>query len=314
LETIPYAKTFTGKVGDILKDIFKELLGDDKIGEWESGDFELTYIPPLNWRYIDLVYYLLRIFYAKADDIYVKAFLQWDHSKEKFNFTLISKIFEDNKKKENLLDAFAIGDLTSEFDPSNPNNPPPDAETGTFIGGSRAIGYSTPSHDITNNFFVNRLIHGYDPILGETKIKKIDIKKLKDKWKKKFVDVFSSVGGKPKPCIIFNNTVPAKFKHYRMPFQIEDSVKIIEAEMNAALIFYNLQSTFVNIGDTFRQSGKFVDIYKTKKEKLKSDEKLLGRWLVTEIQHIFYADLYRNQFLCAKTYIGPTSNVSNDAE
>jgi hypothetical protein len=158
------------------------------------------------------------------------------------------------------------------------------------------------------------LIHGYDPILGETKIKKIDIKKLKDKWKKKFVDVFSSVGGKPKPCLIFNNTVPEKFKHYRMPFQIEDSVKIIEAELNAALIFYNLQATFVNLGDTFRQSGKFVDIYKTKKEKLKSDEKLLGRWLVTEVQHIFYADLYRNQFFCAKTYIGPTSNVSDDAE
>jgi len=36
LEKIPYAKTFTGKVGDILKDIFKELLGGDKIGEWES--------------------------------------------------------------------------------------------------------------------------------------------------------------------------------------------------------------------------------------------------------------------------------------
>jgi hypothetical protein len=99
-----------------------------------------------------------------------------------------------------------------------------------------------------------------------------------------------------------------------MPFQIEDSVKIIEAEMNAALIFYNLQATFVNLGDTFRQSGKFIDIYKTKKEQWKSDEKLLGRWLVTEIQHIFYADLYRNQFFCTKTYIGPTSNVSDDAE
>jgi hypothetical protein len=314
LEKIPYAKTFSGKVGDILKDIFKELLGEDKIGDWESGDFELSYIPPLNWRYIDLVYYLLRVFYAKADDIYVKAFLQWDHSKEKFNLQLISKLFEDNKKKENLMDAFAIGDLTSEFDPSNPNNPPADAETGTYIGGSRNIGYSTPSHDITNNFFVNRIVHGYDPILGETKIKKIDIKKLKDKWKKKFVDVFSSIGGKPKPCLVFNNTLPEKFKHYRMPFQIEDSVKIIEAEMNAALIFYNLQATFVNLGDTFRQSGKFIDIYKTKKEQWKSDEKLLGRWLVTEIQHIFYADLYRNQFFCTKTYIGPTSNVSDDAE
>jgi hypothetical protein len=314
LENIPYAKSYSGKVGTILKDIFSELLGDKFIGEWTTGDFELTYMPPINWRYIDVVYYLLRIFYEKSDNIHVKAFLQWDHSEEKFNLVSISKLFQDNNKKSNLMDAFAIGDSTSEFDPSNPNNPPAESETGIYIGPSRNIGYSTPSHDITNNFFVNRLVHGYDPILGEHKIKKIDIKKLKTKWKKHFVDVFTCIGGAPKPSLVINDTVSKKFKHYRMPFKIEDSVKIIEAELISALIFYNLQATFNNIGEQFRQSGKFIDIYKTKKERLKSDEKLLGRWLVTEVRHIFFGDLYRNQMSCTKTYVGPTAKIRDDVE
>jgi hypothetical protein len=311
LENIPYAKSYNDKVGNILKDIFTELLGGNKIGDWTPGDFILSYTPPMNWRYIDLINYLLKLFYQKSGDIHVKAFLQWDHENEKFNFISISDLFEKNNDKKNLIDAFAIGDLTSEFDPSNPNNPSAGAETGTYIGPSRNIGYSVPSHDITNNFFVNRLVHGYDAILGEQIIKKIDIEKLKNKWKKKFVDVFTCIGGSPSPSIVLNNTSPKKFKHYRLPFKIEDSVKIIEAELVSALIFYNLQVSFNNLGDHFRQSGKFIDIYKTKKEKLKSDEKLLGRWLVTEIRHVFFGDLYRNEFSCTKTYVGTTSKVNN---
>jgi hypothetical protein len=35
LEQIPYGKVFSGKIGDIIKDIFKELLGDDLVNEDE---------------------------------------------------------------------------------------------------------------------------------------------------------------------------------------------------------------------------------------------------------------------------------------
>jgi hypothetical protein len=57
LEEIPYGKIFTGKIGDILKNIFKDLLGDEFVNEevWESGDFDITYTPNVSWRYIDLI-------------------------------------------------------------------------------------------------------------------------------------------------------------------------------------------------------------------------------------------------------------------
>jgi hypothetical protein len=314
LEEIPYGKIFTGKVGDIIKNIFKDLLGDDAVNEenWESGDFDIVYSPNVSWRYIDFINEMLHYFYAKDGEIHVKAFLNYNHTIEKFEFPLISNIFKDNKK--NVMDAFSIGDLTNKFETENENNPPPDAETGEYTGGSRNLSYSTPAHDITNNFFINRLVHGYDPILGEMLIKKIDIKDIKDKWAKKFVDVFSSIGGKPKPFIVLNKTAPKKFKHFRLPYPLENNIGIVESEMNMSLIFYNLQSYFSNIGESFRQAGKFVDIYKPKKQKLKSDEKLLGRWFVTEVRHVFFGDLYRNEFFCTKTYVGTTSKIDNEVD
>jgi hypothetical protein len=89
---------------------------------------------------------------------------------------------------------------------------------------------------------------------------------------------------------------------------------MVEAEMYNTLTFYNLQCTFSNFGDTRRKSAKFIDIFKTKDEIIKSDEKLLGRWLVTEVRHVFFADIYKNDLLCCKTYVGPQSNISNDSD
>jgi hypothetical protein len=51
-----------------------------------------------------------------------------------------------------------------------------------------------------------------------------------------------------------------------------------------------------------------------KKHKLKSDEKLLGRWFVTEVHHVFFGDLYRNEFFCTKTYVGTTSKIDNEVD
>jgi len=313
-DEIPYGKGYSGKVGDILKDIFKEVLGDEFVDEdnWESGDFEIVYVPPLSFRYIDLIHYLMRHYYAKDGDLYVKGFISFDHENEKFQLKLISKLFEENK--ENVMEAFSLGDLTDKINTSNPNNPPPDAETGEYIGGLKNIGYSTPLYGWNNDFFVNNLVYGYDPILGEHKIRRLMIDDVQEKWEKKFVEVFKSNGGKPKAFVVKNKTTQKKFKHFRTPYPVENSVKMVEAEMHNALTFYNLQCTFSNFGDSRRKAAKFIDIFKTKDEIIKSDEKILGRWLVTEVRHVFFADIYKNELLCCKTYVGPDSNVRGDVD
>jgi hypothetical protein len=313
-DIIPYSKKYSGPIGEILKGIFQELLGEDMVDDenWENGDFDITYIPPLSFRYIDLVNYMIRHFYAKDGDIHVKGFIFYNVEIGKFQFKLISKLFEDNKK--NLMEAFALGDLTDKLDTSNPNNPPPDAEVGEYIGQMKNLGYSTPLYGWNNNHFVNSLVYGYDKILGDHKIRRLLIDDVQEKWEKKFVDVFKSIAGKPKPFVVKNKTTSKKFKHYRLPYPVENSVNIVEAEMCNSLTFYNLQCSFSNIGDTRRLAGKFVDIFKTKEETLKSDEKILGRWLVTGIQHNFFADAYTNDIMCCKTYVGPESSIDTDVD
>ena len=135
-----------------------------------------------------------------------------------------------------------------------------------------------------------------------------------DKWKKKFVEPFKSVGGMPKPFVVKNKSTAQKYKHFKSPYPIEDCVKMVEAECHNILTFYNLQCNFVNIGASNRKTGKFIDIAKTNNNKIKSDEKMLGRWFTTEIRHIFMGDTYTNELVCCKTYVGPNSNISEDAE
>lgn len=313
-DSIPFAKNYVGKVGDILKEIFIELLGEDLVDSdnWASGDFDYQFSPPLTYRYMDLIYNLMQIFYAKDGDLYVKGLILFDHKKGKYTFQLISKIFEDNKK--NLQEAFALGDLSDAIETSNPNNPPAEAELGEYIGPMKNVGYSTPLYGWNTDFFLNYLVFGYDRILGYHSIRKLTLEDLKEKWKGKFVEVFKAIAGKPKPFLVSNMKTKNKFKYYKLPYHVDDNTKIVEAEIYNMLTFYNLQATFTNIGDTRRHMGKFVDIFKTKDQTLKSDEKLLGRWLVTQIKHTFYGDLYQNELACCKTYVGPDSKINMEAE
>lgn len=316
-DMVPYGKVYSGKIGDILKDIFKEVLGEDMVDEenWESGDFELTYYPPATFRYMDLMRYFLRLFYAKDDEIYVKGFISYDDTSKKYRLDLLSKIYKDNKKYE--MEAFALGDLVTDIGFDNPNNPPSGPEVGEYIGGLRSLGYSTPMYSWTSDYFINSLVIGYDNILGQQKIRKLDFEDVKKRWTKKFVDIFKANSGKVKPFAVKNNSTDGRFKRYKFPYSVEHGIKIVEAEVHNALTFYNLQLTFTNIGNTSRSSGKFIDIFSAKKvdkskDVLKSDEKLLGRWYATEVRHIFFADLYTNQIFATKTYIGPKSNIKED--
>lgn len=313
MDTIPYGKSFSGKAGDILKDIFKELVGEDMVDEeeWQSGDFTLTYYPPLTFRYIDLMNYLLQHYYAKDGDIYVKGFIHFNEEKQKYQLRLLSKIFEKNK--DSVMEAFTLSDYADVGETSNDNNPPPDAEVSEYNSGIKNIGYSTPMYDINNDFFINTIVYGYDPILGihKTRIKRLD--DIEKKWEKKFVKSFKSIGGEPKPFVVKNKNTEKKFRHFRSPYPVEHSEKMVEAEMVNTLTFYNLRAIFANLGSANRMGGKFIDIVKVGEGKQKSDEKLLGRWFVHELKHIFLGDGYTNEFSCCKTYVGPQTNMKKDA-
>ena len=314
MDTIPYNKSFSGKIGDILKDIFIELLGEDKIDKenWESGDFNFSYIPPMSFRYIDLVYHLLKYFYGKDGELYTKALIMKNKKIGKYQMMYLTKIFSENKK--NTTDAFTTADLSDKSVAENENNPPPDAKVSKFSSGLKNFAYNTPLYEWNNDFFINSVVHGYDKFLGVQKMKILKLEDIEKKWKTKFVDVFKAIGGSPKPFVVRNKTTKQKFRHYRTPYEVEDTVKMVEAEMCNLLTFYNLNCIFSNVGFTGREAGKFLDIVKIGEVKQKGDAKMYGRWFVTEVRHIFSSDTYTNEFKCCKTYVGGSSKIKNDVE
>jgi hypothetical protein len=317
-ENIPYGKRFRGATGDIIKGILKDLLGEEIVDEekFEPGDniidiFPEHIIPPDTFRYSDLIKYLLRISYKKEKGLNVRAFLTFDRSAKKYKLQTLSKLFEKNK--DEVLEAFGANDLVDKVE-SNKNNPPPDAEVNMYATALPQANLTTPMLTYSNEFFMNYKAVGYDPILGEHAIIEKRIEDIKELWKKNFVDVFKSEGGKPKPFLPLNNQKKENlFRSISTPFSVNKTANIAEAEMSANLIFYNLCLSIDVLGDTKREAGKFIDIYRTAKQ-ADSDKKLLGRWLVTKCRHRFYGDTYKNYLQCVKTYVGPDVNLDDDID
>lgn len=317
-ENIPYGKRFRGATGDIIKSILKEIISEEIVDEknFEAGDnvidvFPEHIIPSDSFRYSDLIKYLLRISYKKEKGLNVRSFLTFDRSAKKYKLQTLSKLFEKNK--DEVTEAFAANDLVDKIK-SNKNNPPPDADVNPYTTQLPQTNFTTPMLTYSNEFFMNYKAVGFDPILGEHVIVEKRIKDIKELWAKNFVDVFKSEGGKPKPFLPLNKQKTENlFRTISTPFSVDKSANIAEAEMASNLIFYNLCLSIDVVGDTKRQAGKFIDIYRTA-EQVDSDKKLLGRWLVTKCRHRFYGDTYKNFIQCVKTYVGPDVNLDDDID
>jgi len=300
----PYNKKYRGKAGDIIKDILKafEFPIDEDI---EPGDFIIKdnpefIIPSLAYRYSDLLYYILQRYYYIDGDLGVKGFLRKVDGK--YTIQIISKLYSENEK--NVIETFTSADLASTSKP-NPNNHPQKADIKKYISEINSNDFKTPFTSISNAFYMNTLVSGYNPILGESELVEVRLEETRDKWTQKFVDVFTSIGGPVDPFLNLNDIKIGKgFKILRLPGNTFDNAKIVEAGLVNDFIFLNMQLNLTVVGDTKRQAGKFIDIFKLKNENVDSDKKMLGRWFMTSVRHVKILNTYRNEIFCTKTYTG----------
>lgn len=300
----PYNQRCRGNAGIVIKEILEKF--NLPVGDMEPGDLIIKdnpefIIPSLSYRYIDLLYYILQYYYYIDGDIAVKGFLRKVDGE--YTLQILSKLYEDNKKL--VAETFISDDIASS--PSvNPNNPEATADTKRYTGSIVSNNLLSPFTDISNTFFMNTIVTGYNSHLGESQIVEIRIKDIRDKWAKKFVDVFTSVGGRVKGFLNLNKIkIEDGFKIIRLPGNTYDNAKIVEAGIINDLTFLNLQLNINVVGDTGRRPGTFIDVKKLKNEKTESDKKLLGRWFVTSVRHVKLLNTYRNEIYSVKTYAGP---------
>ena len=319
-EEIPYGKRYGGggrggtavAIGDIITEILEEVLGPGCIDEdnWEPGDmvidnFPEYIIPPISFRYSDLIKYLLRLYYFIDGGLACQGMLTYDRSTEKFQLRPISKIFADNTKLTQ--EAFGIGDLTNEENEGVVAANPVDQgiPTNKYTNTLSYTNLTTPMVTWSNEFFTNYSIATTNRELGIEVKELMTISDVKDKWAKSFVEVFKCVGGVPIPFLPINEAKSNIFKPFILPYKKEHVRNIAEAQMVSNMTFLNLQLGLDNIGDTIRKPGKFIDIFKRNDRVDIVDDKLLGRWFVTKVRHTFQRDRYSNVISCIKTCVGP---------
>jgi len=304
----PYNTQAFGKGGVILKDILKFLKLPIDEEKFEDCDFAIEGIPDhimpsINFRYLDLIYYILRYLYITSGKLATKPFLKKYGGK--YRLVNLVKLFEDNKKET--YEAFHSGDLVTQFT-SNPNNPPPDdVPYKPNQNNLKSFNISTPDKAISNTFLMNSLVVSNDPYLGVSRMNEVRLNNVVEEWQKKFVDRFSAIGGEAKKFIsLTKDKREGEFKTYRLPFNSIHNTNIVVADLVNNLIFFNLQLQINIVGDTGRRSGVFVDIFKAKDDKSLADAKLLGRWLVTSVKHAKYKNTLYNEIAGVKTYAGPS--------
>ena len=324
-------------VGACIKQVLIDVLGDGVISDgWDYGSHlvgepngirpaDQEYITiPANWRYSDLLKYLMGINYSKTGELPVQTILYFDRYVQKYSLKAIDAIFKDNDLLT--VEGFGLGDLTGLVDEqtqqgtkikdgerfgTNKNNPKDSkARINVNEGMLKSVNVTTPMISYGDEYFVNYSAGFRDQTAGTMGQIQISLEHVVGPWKRAFVDVFKLVGGEAQPFVPYNKirgkTVKTMILTFDRPQTIEN---IVTSQMVSNLTFLNLQLTIDNQGDTQRQPGTFIDLFKLKSDEteaeLYSDGKILGRWFVTKVHHRFFKDSYQNVMQCVKTYVGP---------
>ena len=324
-------------IGDVIKeDIFNNLFEGDNIiddSQWDAGSHVLNknngnkvdliqkVHPGKHWRYSDVLKYLLKYNYSLrgADNkLPVQSFLQYNRETSKYSLLPLTSYFEDN---ENLtIEAMGVGDLMTEtsntFTSTNKNNPKSNTNTkvNRFTGNLHNTNLSTPYTTYTNEYFMDYSIKNSEPYRGVQHEQIIKINEIIPEWNTAIIEKFQLTGGKAKSFIPFNKVNPERpVKPFGLPtFALQDNINLCKAQMVSNLTFYNLQLTIDVAGDTARRPGRFIDIFKLSDNEGSSDAKLLGKWFITSVHHIFRKDKYQNVIMCVKPYVGPDYDMRGD--
>jgi hypothetical protein len=322
LHKFPYGRAYSGKAGKIIKDILKEFKFEIKTDDadeeiFEDGDFILTstdpFVPSVNYRYIDVIYYLLQYYYFKDGNTPVKGILSKERD-GKYSLKTISKDYFE-KNSELLIEAFHSGEILTKQDipigsEDNPDTPL-DTPSDRNISNVTSISLDKYSVDDSNQFFMNTNVISYDNILGINYIDQLRIKDVRTEWEEKFVKKFPMSYGEPvRHLPMTKEKLEGEFKTYRLPYSRVDNVNIVKANMINDFIFRNNQIMITTNGNLARQPGTFIDISLQKKEA--KSPLLLGRWFVTGVEHIKLGSTYRNTIKAVKTFAGPSYKTGNN--
>jgi len=247
----------------------------------------------------------------------VQTILQYNRHTNKYSLIPLDMYFKNNKTL--VIEGFGIGDLTpadARNDGAGAKANPVDVRgkdgkssspVNRYTGMINNTDLTTPYTQYTNEFFVNYMVSGPCLATGALKTYILKVAEIAEAWDKEFIKEFELVGGEPVPFLQFREGDDIMIKPMALPkFNYKNCVNIGKAQMASNFTFYNLQLNIVNVGDTNRRPGRFVDVFKpSSTQTAGSDAKLLGRWFITSVHHRFLKDQYQTVLQCVKLYTAP---------
>jgi len=312
--------------GDAIKKLLETTLTDYNLkfkeGRWDKGGSKIFYSSPAQYKAIDDLYYLLDNHVSDASNQYAPSLLLKD--RDKWSLIPITEFFKNGYLGESnvggplLTEQFIIGRMTAgspslEKTRRSPISPfsldMPDYVT---VDNFQFIDPSPT--DVVNNF-TSHIVHGYDANKKtfSVDITENNIEKNLQVYKQSFVrSQKGSLNSSPTMNIPVNQTfmdkkvVVNKFNPNRDP----------NARLNSGRNRFLLSSLFLNSsisfkcrGNVARSPGRFFTISRGDNyPDNKFDNKSLGMYLTTAVEHVFASGTYYNNIIGIKTYTHDKSN------
>ena len=234
--------------------------------------------------------------------------LTHDRTSKKFQLMSLQRLFEDHEK--HTIEVLTYGDARQ----SDASRPSVEFKSCPVHFGqeSQIDRFQTiePSATFGVDYFSNEAVSSYSRATGTFTYN------MKALSKNQFLKTYEKMFVKPFKSLFPLNNVVANFNTQKLSNNTwtdtnnTQPAAIGETErMNsklASLLYMNYTHLISLPGNTGRQSGKFVDVYKQAQSSnsapSRDDLSKLGRHLVTSVTHIFTQDTYTNQIETIKPY------------
>lgn len=320
--------------GDAIKKLIEETYKAYNLtpafGSWEQGGEKIFYSSPAPYKAIDDLFYLLDNHVSTAANNYCPSILS--KKNDIWSLEPITNIFSQSYYKGNskfgdiggprLVENFILSKQTAD-DPT-PSNQPIRRPASLFsfdLTDYSLIENFQLSHlassDINNNL-VTHLVHNYDPLNKQFNIDTTNnnIDKNLEIYKNSFVkSMKGSKGTSPNSNIPLNQPRLLQKTAINKYNPNTNQNTRLNSGRNRFLLSSVLLNTTISFrcrGNVIRTPSTFISVSRYNKQANNSfDNKSLGVYLVTSVEHIFGSGGYFNNIIAVKTYdFDKNSNTS----
>lgn len=303
-------------------------------GDWDKGAGKIFYSSPANYKAIDDLYYLLDYHVSEAGNEYSPVILR--KQDETWSLTPISKIFQQSYFKGlpgqgdlggiRLRENFILGKQNAGEEGilnTKSRNPTfsPFAARLTDYPLIENFQVSNMAATDASNSIISHMVHSYNFSNKQftIDIENNNIEKNTSVYNKLFVQTQKgNVGSLPSSNISLNQTrikqqnIINKYNPHPDP-----NVRLNSGRNRFLMsgIFLNTTISFRARGNVVRDAGNFITINRYDSQTPSEfDNKMLGTYFVTKVEHVFKNGTYNNNMVAVKTYnYDKSSNINRSS-